>query len=195
MGLFDRLARHGGKLDRARRINRDGRVMMDRALDHGSRMHVLPRQALIEVLLDGAREAGVEIITSSMAIAADPAGELTMADGRRLRADLVVAADGARSKVRDLLRVGASYRPLPTKINRYLIPSRELTPEPATREHWSGHYRIGITSCGRDLTYVYQICPEWDKSATVLPNDVAFWSTAFPRLRREIEILSQTPSI
>ena len=90
------------------------------------------------------------------------------------------------------LGIGASYRSLPTSVNRYLIPSREITPEPVTREHWSGRYRIGITPCGNDLTYVYQVCPEWDKAATAMPSNVALWSRAFPRLRREIEFLSQS---
>jgi 2-polyprenyl-6-methoxyphenol hydroxylase-like FAD-dependent oxidoreductase len=157
-----------------------------------SRVHAFLRQTLIEVLRDAAERAGVEIVTGSTAIAADPTGELLLEGGQRLRADLVIAADGVRSKVRDSLGVGGSYKCLPTIVNRYLVPSREITPDPVTREHWSNRCRIGITPCGNDLTYIYQVCPEWDKAAMALPSNVAFWSGAFPRLRREIEILSQT---
>src|SRR5258706_16369048 len=42
------------------------------------------------------------------------------------------------------------------------------------------------------MTYVYQVCPEADETSGALPNNVAIWSAAFPRLRRAIEILSQT---
>ena len=61
---------------------------------------VFLRPALIEVLRSAAEEAGVEIVTSSRAVAADPAGELVLENGRRFRADLVIAADGAQSKLR-----------------------------------------------------------------------------------------------
>jgi 2-polyprenyl-6-methoxyphenol hydroxylase-like FAD-dependent oxidoreductase len=191
LGIFDRLAPRGLKLERSQVLDRDGRIMQDRALVDRSRVHAFLRQTLVEALRDAAEHAGVEIVTNSPAVAADPAGELLLENGRRLRADLVIAADGIRSRVRDSLDIGASYRSLPTVVNRYLIPSREITPEAITREHWSGRYRIGITPCAADLTYVYQVCPEWDKTAVALPSHVAFWSEAFPRLRRAIEVLSQ----
>jgi 2-polyprenyl-6-methoxyphenol hydroxylase-like FAD-dependent oxidoreductase len=107
----------------------------------------------------------------------------------------VIAADGAQSKLRESLDIGGSCRSLPTVVNRYLIPSRDITPEPVTTEHWSGRYRIGIMPCGDDLSFVFQVCPEWDKRASALPIDLECWSRAFPQLRREIEILSQTAAI
>jgi 2-polyprenyl-6-methoxyphenol hydroxylase-like FAD-dependent oxidoreductase len=169
----------------------EGRIMQERPLRERTRVHMFLRQTLVEVLRDTAERAGVEIVTGSTAVAADPAGELILDDGRRLRADLVVAADGVRSKIRDSLGIGAGYRSLPTSVNRYLIPSREITPEPISSEYWSDRYRIGITPCSDELTYVYQVCPEWDQAAMAVPSDVAFWTKAFPRLRREIEMLSQ----
>jgi 2-polyprenyl-6-methoxyphenol hydroxylase-like FAD-dependent oxidoreductase len=190
--IFDRLAPHGLKLERSQVLDRDGRIMQDRVLAGRTRVHVFLRQTLIESLRDAAERAGVEIETGSTAIAADPSGELLLEGGRRLRADLVIAADGVRSRVRDSLGIGAGYRSLPTSVNRYLIPSREITPEPVTREHWSDRYRIGITPCCNDLTYVYQVCPEWDEAAMAMPSNVACWSRAFPRLQREVEFLSQT---
>jgi 2-polyprenyl-6-methoxyphenol hydroxylase-like FAD-dependent oxidoreductase len=134
----------------------------------------------------------VEILTDSGAEAADPSGELVLENGRSLRADLVVAADGVRSKLRGSLNIGGGYRWLPTIVNRYLVTSREITPDLITREHWSGRCRVGVTPCGSNMTYVYQVCPEWDKVATALPNDVTYWSSAFPRLRRTFEILAHT---
>ncbi len=40
---------------------------------------------------------------NSQAVAASSAGEVTLADGKRLKADLVIGADGVNSKVRDSL--------------------------------------------------------------------------------------------
>jgi 2-polyprenyl-6-methoxyphenol hydroxylase-like FAD-dependent oxidoreductase len=192
IGIFDHLVPNGVKLERSQVVDRAGHIVQDRALTGKTRVHAFLRQTLIEALRDAAEQAGVEIVTGSTAVAADSRGELLLGDGRRFRADLVIAADGVRSKLRDSLGVGGSYRWLPTIVNRYLIPSREITPDRVTREHWSDRCRIGITPCGDDLTYVYQVCPEWGEAAAALPNDVAFWSSAFPRLRRVFEILSQT---
>jgi 2-polyprenyl-6-methoxyphenol hydroxylase-like FAD-dependent oxidoreductase len=194
-GLFDRLRSLGTRLERAQRIDHAGRIMQERSLAGQARVHVFERQMLMEILRDAAQSAGAEIVTGSTVIGADPAGELHLEDGSRLRANLVIVADGARSRVRDALNIGASYEPLPTLVNRYLVPSRKLPLEPIMREHWSGRYRIGTAPCGPDLSYVYQVYPEWDKAASALPNNVAIWSKAFPCLRSELELLSQTSAI
>ncbi len=188
-GIFDPLVAHGVKLDRALHINRKQQVFQNRKLAGQSRVHVFPRQAVIDALRVAAEKAGVDIVTNSTVAGADPAGALLLEDGRRLPADLVIGADGAWSKVRESLGVGGTCRKLPTIINRYLIPSREITPDLVTREYWSGRYRIGITPSGPDTTYVYQVSPEWDKAATALPMDLALWTRAFPMLQRELEMM------
>jgi 2-polyprenyl-6-methoxyphenol hydroxylase-like FAD-dependent oxidoreductase len=195
IGIFERLAPQGFKLERARHRDSHGRVLQERVLADKSRVYVFLRQPLIETLRLAAEEAGVEIITSSEAVAADPAGELLLENGRRLRADLIIAADGAQSRLRESLTVGASYRALPTLVNRYLVPTREITPQPVTTEHWSGRYRIGIMPCGNDLSFIFQVCPEWDKAALRLPIEREHWSRAFPRLQHEIELLCECPAM
>src|ERR1700733_7740628 len=63
----------------------------------------IPRPKLHPLLADAARAAGVEIVTSSRAVGADPAGALLMADGSRLEADLVMGSGGGGSAVRTSL--------------------------------------------------------------------------------------------
>ncbi|HEY0700791.1 MAG TPA: NAD(P)/FAD-dependent oxidoreductase, partial [Micromonospora sp.] len=63
----------------------------------------ITRPKLHALLVAAAREAGVEIVTGSRAVGADPAGALLLADGSRLAADLVIGADGAGSAVRNSL--------------------------------------------------------------------------------------------
>jgi 2-polyprenyl-6-methoxyphenol hydroxylase-like FAD-dependent oxidoreductase len=191
IGLFEGLAPQGFKLERARLRDRHGGVMQERMLAGKSRVYVFLRQPLIEAFRVAAEKAGVEIVTGSRAIAADPGGALVLQDGRRLRADLVIAADGAQSKLRESLAVGGSYRPLPTIANRYLVPTRDITPEPVTTEHWSGRYRIGIMPCGSDLSFIFQVSPQSDRIASRLPIDRECWSKAFPRLGREIELMRE----
>ncbi len=178
--LLDRLVPHGFRLERGQYVDPGGAMIQDRPFTGKSRVHVFLRQTLIEILRDAAERAGVEIVTNSTAVAAEPAGELWLEGGRCLRADLVIAADGVRSKIRDSLDLGATYRPLPTIVTRYLIPSREITPEPITREHWSGRYRIGVTPCRHDLTYVYQVCPEFGQIGNGLADRRRFLDARIP---------------
>src|SRR5262245_20951807 len=110
LGIFDRLLPYGCKLERAQRLDRLGKIMQERPLKGQSRVHTFVRQSLVEVLRDAAEHSGVDIVAGSTAIAADPTGELILQDGRRLRADLVIVADGARSRVRDSLGIGATFQ-------------------------------------------------------------------------------------
>jgi 2-polyprenyl-6-methoxyphenol hydroxylase-like FAD-dependent oxidoreductase len=195
LGIFDRLAPLGIQLERGRILGPDGRVMQERILAGKSRVHVFLRQSVVEILRDAAHEAGAEIVTNSTAVAADPTGELVLESGRRLRADLVVAADGAQSRLRASLDVGGRYRWLPTIVNRCLVPGREVTRELVSTEHWSGRCRLGIMPCGANLSFFFRVSPECNTAASARQIDNKFWLTALPRLAREIELASQQPAI
>ncbi|MFI4988982.1 MAG: FAD-dependent oxidoreductase [Alphaproteobacteria bacterium] len=190
LGILAALAQHGTRLRRTEIRDRQGRLRQTFELTGHSRTYVFPRQSLVDVLADAARAAGAEIRLGSEAAAADADGALVMADSRRLTADLVVAADGFRSEVRDSLAIGARHWELATAVNRHFIAGRALTPEPVSVQHWSGHRRIGISPAGDDHTYVYTVAPAGDASATALPLDLADWGRAFPGLRRELEIIA-----
>ena len=190
-GVYDKLEPHGTKLDFARIRNAQGRVMQQRPLSGHHRVLVVPRQSLVDVLADAAQEAGVEIVTGSHIVGADPDGALIDDRGQRFAGDLVVAADGHQSKVRDSLNLGARSRELGTLINRYLVPTRSFTPEAVTTEHWSGHRRIGITPSGTGQSYAYVVMPGRDTRGRALPLDVADWRRSHPTLQTELEIFAQ----
>src|ERR1700727_2455888 len=63
----------------------------------GSRVFSVVRQNVINALAAAAARAGVDIVTNSVATSATADGELILTDGRRIKADLVVAADGSNS--------------------------------------------------------------------------------------------------
>ena len=63
----------------------------------GSRVFSIVRQTVINALAAAAQRAGAEILTGSVAASASADGVLTLADGQRLKADLVVGADGSNS--------------------------------------------------------------------------------------------------
>src|SRR5215470_6944388 len=81
------------------------RVVSLHRWDRSSRVFSIVRQQVINALAASARRHGAEILTQSEAIAATPAGEIVFADGSTLQADLVVAADGTNSKLRDSLNL------------------------------------------------------------------------------------------
>jgi 2-polyprenyl-6-methoxyphenol hydroxylase-like FAD-dependent oxidoreductase len=193
-GIYSKLEPLGTPLEHARIRDAQGRLMQERRLSGHHRVLVLPRQALVDVLAASAREAGVEIVTDSHIVSADTDGALVDEQGRRYSADLVVAADGARSKVRDSLNIGASARELGTLINRYLVYTRSITKEAVTTEHWSGPRRIGITPSGAGQSYAYVVMPRNDAAAARLPLDAAEWLRALPSLKEELEIFAQSPS-
>jgi 2-polyprenyl-6-methoxyphenol hydroxylase-like FAD-dependent oxidoreductase len=114
--------------------------------------------------------------------------------GVRFSADLVVAADGVRSKVRDSLNLGANFRELHTLINRYLVPTRSITREAVTTEHWSGPRRIGITPSGVEHSYAYVVMPRDDVAARRLPLDLGNWERTHPTLKEELAIFAGSES-
>jgi 2-polyprenyl-6-methoxyphenol hydroxylase-like FAD-dependent oxidoreductase len=193
-GIYPKLEPLGTKLQFARIRNAEGRLMQQRPLTGQSRYLVLPRQSLVDTLAAAAQEAGVEIVTNSQIASAEPGGALIDAKGRRFAADLVVAADGYRSKVRDSLNVGANWRELGTLINRYLVPTRSFTKEAVTTEHWSGPRRIGITPSGAGHSYAYVVMPSGDAGGRRMPLDVVEWSRSHPTLKTELAIFAESES-
>jgi 2-polyprenyl-6-methoxyphenol hydroxylase-like FAD-dependent oxidoreductase len=183
VGMFPQLAARGVRLQQARLKDPQGRVLLMRPHDtEATRVYVFSRQALIEEWRNAALAAGVDVVTGSAALAADPAGELVLETGRRFKADLVVGADGFGSRVRESLQLGAQSSLLPTVINRFLIPNRRFTPEDVTTEHYAGQRRIGIAPAGPDLTYVFTVSPLADTASNLLPMPVDEWLSHYPLL-------------
>src|SRR5262250_3992682 len=84
-------------------------------------MFSIVRQTVINALAAAATRAGVEIVTGSVATGASADGELVLADGRKLKADLIVGADGSNSAVRDALGLLAKRKYLVDGATRLLI--------------------------------------------------------------------------
>jgi 2-polyprenyl-6-methoxyphenol hydroxylase-like FAD-dependent oxidoreductase len=194
-GVMEELAPKGERLLRDRMVDHRGRVMQERDLAaSGTRRWSFPRQAPIEVLHNAARRLGVELRTSSTITAARAEGVLVGADGVEHRGDLVVGADGYRSVVRNSLGLTEFERRLPTTSIRFLLPGRELSPEPASTEYWSRRRRIALAACGPVNTYCYMACPEGDAEGSQVPINVESWSDHFPRLRSVFELLGCSES-
>jgi len=148
------------------------------------RVYGVLRQRMIDALAAAARRAGAEIILNSEGISATPEGELRLADGSSLKADLVVAADGVNSRLRDALDLVDVRRYLRDGCIRVLIPARNREEGLDTRtiEYWSGHRRLLYNPCNTEQLYLALSMPHDDEAARALPLDKALWTRSFPHL-------------
>jgi 2-polyprenyl-6-methoxyphenol hydroxylase-like FAD-dependent oxidoreductase len=164
----------------------------------GSRVYSIVRQTVINALADAARRSGAEIVTGSAGIAATPDGELTLASGERRRADLVIAADGSNSRLRDGLGLLARRKYLVDGCTRLLI---EKTPDERGRqtedngaitiEYWSGSRRVLYTPCSESEVYVALTMLDGDETAKATPVRKDAWRRWFPHLEALIDRLGE----
>lgn len=154
------------------------------------RIFSVSRRRLVQALASAAARAGAEICLSSVAVAADPAGALVLEDGRRLPADLVVAADGVYSLVRDSIGLVRRRRTLPDGAIRVLVPrtAEERTSETGQKaiEYWSGRRRIFCSACSQEEVYLAFMLPADDREGIRVPVNHETWIRSFPFLEDTI---------
>jgi 2-polyprenyl-6-methoxyphenol hydroxylase-like FAD-dependent oxidoreductase len=133
-------------------------------------------------------------VLGSEAVAATPDGELIMADGKRLKADLIVAGDGVNSKVRDSLGLVAKRKPLPDGAIRVLIPKTPAEMASGdggtTIENWSGSRRILYTPVSETELYIAFTMLHSDEVGRRTPIDKASWKQSFPHWADLIDRIS-----
>ncbi|HZE53094.1 MAG TPA: NAD(P)/FAD-dependent oxidoreductase [Bradyrhizobium sp.] len=154
--------------------------------DRSKRVFSVVRLQVIQALAAAAQRAGAEIVTSSEGLRASPDGRLTLADGREVQADLIVAADGANSALRDSVELLARRRKLPDGAIRLLLdktPEERQSDGGTTVEYWSGSRRVLYTPCSGDTIYLALTMLDRDEIATSAPIRSEAWIGWFPHLR------------
>jgi 2-polyprenyl-6-methoxyphenol hydroxylase-like FAD-dependent oxidoreductase len=150
----------------------------------GSRVFSIVRQNVINALAAAATKAGVEICTDSAATSATSDGELTLADRRSIKADLIVAADGSNSRLRDALGLLSKRKYLVDGCTRLLLDKTEAEHAPAdgakTIEYWSGTRRLLYTPCSETEIYIALTMLDDDADAKAVPVRKDVWKRAFP---------------
>lgn len=151
----------------------------------GPRCYTLLRDRLIAALVRAAERAGVDLITESRAVAAAPDGTVTFDDGRTSTADLVVAADGVHSRLRDGL--GLTHRRVRMRQGaaRLMVPAGDYLPAddlPKHLEYFQGRRRLLYTPCTPEHVYLALVSDADDPATTGTRLDLASWRRSFPGL-------------
>lgn len=194
MGLADGLLAGGVELRRASIFDANGRLLQRRQLVGSLTIIDVLRQSLLQSLATAAVEAGVVIETGSRVRGATAHGDLILESGEVATADLVIAADGHRSAVRESLGLTRSFRILAAGATRLLMPRESDNEVPEVREYWSGQRRVGITPCTATAAYVYLTCRNDDVDGAAVPIDSSVWMTAFPALAASLPAIGAIPA-
>jgi len=152
----------------------------------GSRVFSIVRQTVINALAAAAQRAGAEIVTGSIAAGASAQGELVLADGRRLKADLIIGADGSNSAVRDAVGLLSKRKYLVDGATRLLIAKTEQERLAAdggtTVEYWSDTRRVLYTPCSETDIYIALTMLDGDEIGKATPVRRDAWKGWFPHL-------------
>jgi len=178
LGAGDEVAGNGVRIRSARIVDERNRVIVARSTE-AERLIVVERAVLHTALRDAALRAGVTLVTSTTVAGARPDGTLLLEGRDPVRADIVIAADGRNSRVRESLGLTRANRTLRSGATRLLIPRQE---EALSTEYWAGSRRVGVVPCSADETYVFIIGPEKDQRAVRVPVDRAYWTGVLPWL-------------
>jgi len=157
--------------------------------DQTLRMFMLLRSRVIAALETAARKAGVTIVTSSLITEVEDDGTVTLEQGARLKADLVVIADGANSNSGVRQRLFKRRKVFADGSIRMLIPRENADDwsDGTFVEYWSGRRRAMLSPCSEKHLYLGLIAQEGDKYGTKAPIDKVSWIASFPVLEKYIE--------
>jgi 2-polyprenyl-6-methoxyphenol hydroxylase-like FAD-dependent oxidoreductase len=183
VGAYDDAVRDGVQLGFSELRDARNTVIARAPMD--ARGYRVSRVRLLSALESQAKRAGVDIQYGSAARTAAPDGTVELADGRRLPADLVVAADGVNSPLRDSLGLVHTQTVLADGAQRLIVPSQPGDAEHAPNtviEWWNGTRRIVYGACSSSEIYIALSCRGNDAPARQVPIDVAAWTRSFPFL-------------
>jgi 2-polyprenyl-6-methoxyphenol hydroxylase-like FAD-dependent oxidoreductase len=194
VGAYDAAVK-GAPLAHTREVRDDRNRVISVHRWVGSRVFSIVRQTVINALAEAAIAAGAEIVTGSTATGASAEGEFVLADGRKLKADLIVAADGSNSALRDTLGLLSKRKYLVDGCTRLLIPKtaeeRSSADGATTIEYWSGSRRVLYTPCSATDVYLALTMLDSDEVAKATPVRKDAWKASFPHLEPLIDRIGE----
>jgi 2-polyprenyl-6-methoxyphenol hydroxylase-like FAD-dependent oxidoreductase len=192
IGAHERTTRNARQIKEWVVVDENGKDMFRRQFDSGDHMVLPLRSELYDALIGAARAAGAEIVTDSHVLGASAEGELTLASGEVHNADLIVAADGAFSRIRENLMLTERISYLPEGYVRMVVEARPGDEDSVIYECWNGSRRFLYCPCSEDTHYVALICLVDDVAGRRVPVDKEYWSSIFPDFSGVIGRLGDT---
>ncbi len=186
LGVLSQVIADGIRIVGYERRNRRGRKISSDSFGEDFRLYGHLRENLLTTLRDAFLETGGAIVFNSRAVAAHPDGYLHLSDGTSLRADLIVAADGVNSSIRDSLGL-LKWRLSARQIGyRAVIPRApreiEKTSEGLYCEHWNGPRYLLYAPCAAGSAYVQLTSPASNSSGETVSIERKLWRSLFPDL-------------
>lgn len=159
LGILDEVLAHAAKVDRLHVLDSLGKTLLDlryQELGKGSYGAGLHRPVLLHHLIETMRKAAVDVRWDWEIDTATRIGnlwQLRTADGRESGGfDLLIVADGARSKLRDLAGTGGVNRGYPWGAHWFIGENRGVFPEKELYQVVRGTRRLGgFLATGTDL--------------------------------------------
>jgi 2-polyprenyl-6-methoxyphenol hydroxylase-like FAD-dependent oxidoreductase len=186
LGVRDAIYAKSVRIHRRIVRNTDGAITSDRITTEGT--HRVSRDNVVAVLSNAVAALGGEIAVNSPVAAAERDGWLVLEDGKRLKADFVIGADGYNSRVRESLGLLRRRIYLRDGAMRLVIPrtAAEQAADPPGctigSENWSGTRRVIHGACDVDQIYMALSCLNTDDEAKAVPVRTAAWRRSFPYL-------------
>jgi 2-polyprenyl-6-methoxyphenol hydroxylase-like FAD-dependent oxidoreductase len=181
LGAFERATYRAMAIREWRIADESGRIIMTRRTSRGDRFLLSLREDLYNSLIDRAMGLGVNIVTSSTVVRVKSEGILVTENGYEGRADLIVVADGAYSRLRSCIRSQPRIKLWDEGGIRMLIGTRPDDITDIVTEYWNGKLRLGYNPCTEGQNYIYLCAPTSDARAVKIPTDVVYWTEKFPR--------------
>ncbi len=191
LGAYEQATARARVIDQWRVADGRGNILMTRQMVPGDGMLLPPRADLYQALIDRAVALDVDIRTSSVCTGTRPEGVLQMERGEERRADLVIIADGAYSRLRESI-LGTAWVDYGIEAGiRMMIDQAPGDSPDIITEYWNGAWRLLYNPCTEGQTYIFLSVPVADQRARRLPVDRDLWCEKFPVVQELIGRLTE----
>jgi 2-polyprenyl-6-methoxyphenol hydroxylase-like FAD-dependent oxidoreductase len=172
IGVADEVIAHGYPFNRLRLLKADGELLIDLETARTGGDH-LPstvgslRSSLQQILCDAVHASGVTVRLGLSATALDQDDDgvdITFSDGTRAHYDLVIGADGIRSRTRAM--IGIDTVPQPSGMSIWRIGAPRPAAMTCAEVYYGGpRYKAGYSPIAQDQCYAYMLDEMLDRES------------------------------